>query len=267
MLKLLFVETAHQLRLFARRPAAMFFVILMPVLLLVIFTEIFGNEEIAGQGITTAQLHTPTLAVFGAVIGAYTYFAIATATARDLGVLKRIRGTPLPPMIDIAARIAAAGLIAIVAAAVVMACGMLLYSVMPLPEKLPAAILSLIVGILCFAALGLAVAALCRTAETAQAVANATILPVAFISDVFVRPGGPIPPWIDRIADVFPLKHLSLAFSDGFRPLLNGNGFAFAGVGMTYAVGQHLLVIGLWGLGGAIVAYASFRWRAAGDRQ
>ncbi len=65
MLKLLVFETVHQLRLFARRPAAVFFVIVMPVLLLVIFTEIFGNEEIVGQGITTAQLHTPTLAVFG----------------------------------------------------------------------------------------------------------------------------------------------------------------------------------------------------------
>lgn len=106
----------------------------------------------------------------------------------------------------------------------------------------------------------MAVAALCRTAETAQTVANATILPVAFISDVFVRPEGRIPPWIDRIADLFPLKHLSRAFADGFKPLLSGNGFAFAGDEMTYAIGQHLLVMGLWGLGGAVVAFAFFRW-------
>src|SRR5262245_2942906 len=139
MLTFLFFATVHQLRLFARRPAAMFFVMVMPILLLVIFTEIFGNEEIAGQGITTAQLHTPTLAVFAAVMGAYTYLAIATATARDRGVLKRLRSTPLPPRIDIVARIAAAGLIAIAAAAGVMACGMLLYSVPLQPEKLPAA--------------------------------------------------------------------------------------------------------------------------------
>src|SRR5262245_19092787 len=111
-------------------------------------------------------------------MAAYTYLAIATATARDLGVLKRLRSTPLPPAIDIAARIAAAGLLAIAAAATVMACGMLLYSVVLQPEKLPAAFLSLIVGLLCFAALGMAVAALCRTAEMAQAVAIATILPV-----------------------------------------------------------------------------------------
>ena len=69
MLKLLFFETVRQLKLFVRRPAAMFFVVVLPALLLVIFTELFGNEEIAGLGITTAQLHTPTLAVFGAVMG------------------------------------------------------------------------------------------------------------------------------------------------------------------------------------------------------
>ncbi|MET0482670.1 MAG: ABC transporter permease [Aestuariivirgaceae bacterium] len=265
MLKRLLFATVHQLRLFLRRPAAMFFVIVMPVLLLVIFTAIFGNAEMAGQGITTAQLYTPTLAVFGAVLAAYTYLAIATATARDQGVLKRLRGTPLPPWIDIAGRIAAAGLIAIAAVVAVMACGMLLYSVKLLPEKLPAAILSLLVGISCFAALGMAVAALCRTAATAQAVANATILPVAFISDVFVRPDGRILPWIDRIADIFPLKHLSRAFSDGFKPLLAGNGFAFAGDATTYAIGQHLLVMALWGLGGAVIAFAFFRWETQRD--
>jgi ABC-2 type transport system permease protein len=260
MLKLLFFETMHQLKLFARRPAAVFFVILMPLVLLVVFTEIFGNREIAGQGVTTAQFYTPTMAVFGAVMAAYAYLAIATATARDRGILKRIRGTPLPAMTDLAARIMAAGLIAIAAAAAVMACGMLLYSVMPLPQKLPAVLLSLVVGTLCFAALGMAVAGFCRTGDTAQAVSMATILPVAFISDVFVRPEGEIPPWIDRLADLFPLKHFALAFSDGFKPLLGGNGFAFAGDQTTYAIGQHLLVLGLWGLGGALIALPFFRW-------
>jgi ABC-2 type transport system permease protein len=263
MLRLLLFETMHQLKLFARRPAAVFFVILMPPVLLVVFTEIFGNQEITGEGVTTAQFYTPTLAVFGAVMGAYAYLAIATAIARDRGVLKRIRGTPLPAMIDIAARITAAGLIAVAAAAAVMACGMLLYSIVPLPQKLPAALLSLVVGILCFAALGMAVAGICRTGETAQAVSMATILPVAFISDVFVRPAGQIPHWIDRLADAFPLKHLSRAFSDGFKPLLDGNGFAFSGEGTTYAIGEHLLVMSLWGLAGAVVAFALFRWEGS----
>jgi hypothetical protein len=59
---------------------------------------------------------------------------------------------------------------------------------------------------------------------------------------------------------MFPLKHLSRAFSDGFKPQLVGKGFAFAGDAMTYAIGQHLLVMGLWGLAGAVVAYRFFRW-------
>ena len=86
MVSLLLHETAHQLKLFSRRPAAVFFVILMPLILLVpSFTEIFGNEEIVGQGIhPTAQFYTPTLAVFGAVMGSYTYLAIATATTAIL---------------------------------------------------------------------------------------------------------------------------------------------------------------------------------------
>jgi ABC-2 type transport system permease protein len=106
----------------------------------------------------------------------------------------------------------------------------------------------------------MALAAVCRSSETAQAVSNATILPVAFISDVFVRPEANIPPWIDRLADFFPLKHFSLAFSDGFKPLLDGNGFAFSGDEVTYAIGWHLLVMAIWGIAATLVAVRFFRW-------
>jgi len=61
---MLLLETLHQLRLFSRRPAAVFFVTVLPVLLLVIFTEIFGNDPLPGQTVTTAQFYTPALAVF-----------------------------------------------------------------------------------------------------------------------------------------------------------------------------------------------------------
>lgn len=260
MIALLAGETGHQLKLFLRRPAAVFFVVFMPIVLLVLFTEIFGNEEIPGEGFTTAQFYAPSLAVFGAVMACYTYLSIATASARDLGILKRLRGTPLPPAVYMAARIAAVSVIGMITAALVIAVGMALYGVQLLPDKLPAVLLALVAGTLCFAALGMALTGLCRNNETVQAVSNATLLPVAFISDVFVRPTLEPPAWISALADLFPLKHFALAFADGFKPLLDGGGFAFRGDDVTYGIGWHLTVMLLWGAAGAIVAVRTFRW-------
>jgi ABC-2 type transport system permease protein len=141
-----------------------------------------------------------------------------------------------------------------------MAVGMVLYSVQILPDKLPAALISLVVGTLCFAALGMALTGLCRNSETVQAVSNATLLPIAFISDVFVRPSQELPAWISTLADLFPLKHFALAFADGFKPLLDGNGFAFTGDEASYAIGWHVTVMLMWGIAGALIAVKLFRW-------
>ena len=260
MIALLYGETGHQLKLFWRRPAAVFFVVFMPIVLLVLFTEIFGNEEIPGEGFTTAQFYAPSLAVFGAVMACYTYLSIATASARDLGILKRLRGTPLPPAVYIAARVAAVSVIGVITAALVIAVGVILYGVQLLPDKLPAVLLALVVGALCFAALGMALTGLCRDSETVQAVSNATLLPIAFISDVFVRPSQELPAWISSLADLLPLKHFALAFADGFKPLLDGDGFAYWGDDVTYGIGWHLTVMALWGAVAALVAVRTFRW-------
>ena len=58
-------EAIHQLRLFSRRPAAVFFVVAMPLVLLIVLTQLFGNEKIQGLGLNTAQFYTPALSVFG----------------------------------------------------------------------------------------------------------------------------------------------------------------------------------------------------------
>ena len=66
---------------------------------------------------------------------------------------------------------------------------------------------------------------------------------------------------MDRPAGrIFPLKHFSLAFANGFKPLLDGSGFAFRGDDVTYAIGAHLLVMAVWGIVGAVIALYFFRW-------
>lgn len=261
---LLVHETLHQLRLFARRPAAVFFVSVLPVVLLVIFTEIFGNDPIPGQGITTAQFYTPALAVFGVVTACYTYLAVATATARDTGVLKRVRGTPLPPAVYISARVVAVSLVAIVSTLIVVAIGVAFYEVELIGRSAAASLLLVIVGSACFAALGMLVTALCKNSDTVIAVTNATLLPLAFVSEIFIRPTRELPSWMTWIADLLPLKHFSDALQDTFKPSLEGSGFAWSGDDGTLAILPELAILLAWGIVAAALASVLFKWDPKG---
>ncbi|MGI9480737.1 MAG: ABC transporter permease [Hyphomicrobiales bacterium] len=258
-------QTLHQLRLFSRRADALFFVIVMPLIMFFVFTILFGNEIIPGTQITTAQFYAPALAVFGAVQACYAYLAISTATARDRGVLKRIRGTPLPPAVYVFARILAVTVIAIISVVVVMSVGVGFFGVAVFPEKLPMAAICLVIGSICFAALGMMVCALSRTSETTQAVVSATLLPLAFISDVFIRPFREIPQWVTLIADLFPLKHFSVAFGHAFRSDKVGSGFLWTGGEETYAALPDLAIMLIWGIIGATVATYMFKWDPKGE--
>ncbi len=262
---LLMKQTLHQLKLFLRRPAAIFFVVAMPLIMFLVFVVLFGNEIIPETEITTAQFYAPALAVFGAVMACYTYLAISTATSRDQGVLKRIRGTPLSPGIYIWARILAVTVIAITSVIVVMVAGNVFFGVAYYPEKLPMALLSLFLGCLSFAGLGMMVCAICKTSDTVQAVTSATVLPLAFLSDVFIRPFRDIPVWVTWVADTFPLKHFSLAFGHAFRSDMAGNGFVWSGNEETYVALPRLAIMLAWGIGAAIVAAKMFKWDPKGE--
>lgn len=265
MITMLYWQSLLQLRLFLRRPAAMVFVIAMPLIMFIVFTVLFGNELIPGTSVTTAQFYAPALAVFGAVQACYTYLAISTATARDQGVLKRIRGTPLPPIVYITARILAVSIVAMISVFVVMAVGALFFGVTLYPEKLPMALTSLLVGCMSFAALGMLVCALAKNAETTQAVVSATLLPLAFISDVFIRPFREIPHWVTLLADIFPLKHFSIAFGHAFRADKAGTGLSLTGGEEIYVALPHIGVMIIWGLVAAIIAANMFKWDPQGE--
>lgn len=253
-------QILFQLVLFSRRPVALFFVIAMPVIMLGLLTQLLGNDPIPGQSITTAQFYTPSLAVFGVVSACYTYLAISTATSRDQGILKRIRGTPLPPAVYISARIVSVTVIALAAALLVVACGVAFLEVDIQWDKAAAGFIVVLVGGVCFAAMGLMVVALCGSSETVQAAVNATLLPLAFLSEIFIRPGRELPAWMEWTGDIFPLKHFSVAFGEAFKPSLEGYGFAWNTSDDVFSILPELLVMGAWGGISALIAVWFFKW-------
>jgi len=253
---LVWEQFRYQNKVFWRTPIAAFFTIVFPLMLLVLFTAIFGNDVIEGMGITTAQFFTPGLAVFAAVSATYTNLAIGTAIARDNGILKRIRGTPIPPWAYIAGRVASGVYLAFIAMALMMTVGIVFYGVQLIPRTIPAALLTFVVGVGCFAALGMLVAAISPNGDAAPAITNATLLPVAFISNIFFPIQDP-PRWMEIAGSFFPLKAFAEAFRDAFDPTLSGAQFHWPQIGY----------LALWGVVAATLATRFFRWEpSAGSR-
>ena len=236
---------------FVRNPASLFFTLVFPLMFLVIFTVIFGNGHIAvgpGKTVRVATFYVPAIGAFSVVNACYTNIAVGLTFLRDSGVLKRIHGSPLPVWIFMAARIAHSVVIAIVLVVICAAFGAAFYGADLPSSTVPAFALTLIVGAAAFSALGVAVTAVIPNADAAPAIVNGTILPLLFISNVFIpleNPSG----WVDVVGKIFPLRH--------FADAMIGSFFQLSGSGLHT---NDLLVIGAWGVAGVVAAVRFFDW-------
>lgn len=236
---------------FIRNPASLFFTLVFPLMFLVIFTVLFGNGHVPvgpGKTVRVATFYVPAIAAFSVINACYTNIAMGLSFQRDSGVLKRIHGSPLPVGSYIAARIAHAVVIAIILVAVCAAFGAAFYGATLPQSTLPAFVLTLLVGATAFSALGVGFTAVIPNSDAAPAVVNATILPLLFISDIFIPLVNP-PAWVDFVGKVFPIRHFADAMLNSY--------FQLTGSGLEV---DDLLVIGAWGLAGVIVAVRFFDW-------
>ena len=249
-------QIRYQNRIFWRTPIAAFFTLVFPLMFLIVFGLVFGSEEIEETGLTVAQFYAPALAVFGAVSATYTNLAIGTAIARDEGILKRVRGTPLPPWCYIAGRVGSAIYTGAMAVGIMLVAGVVFYGLKIYGESVVSLVVTFLVGVATFAVLGLLVSALAPTGDSAPAIANATLLPLAFFSDIFIVSGPSTPAWITRFADVFPLRHFATAFVDGFEPFYVAEKAGW----IDHIHWADLGVMLLWLAGGALLTLRYFTW-------
>lgn len=249
-------QTRHQLLTFWRTPEALFFTLAFPVIILVLFNALFGDSDIdTDEGSwSVRQFYTGGLAAYTAVSATFTNLANMVPIRRDEGVLKRWRGTPLPTWVYISGFVASSVVIAFVGVVLMLALGVVAYDLDVEAAKLPAAAVTFLVGVTAFAALGMAVAAVIPSAASASAIANVIILPLAFVSNVFIVTDD-APDWIGIVGDIFPLKPFVESFQDCFNPLVDPPAFSWA----------NLAYVLVWGAVGAFVAVRRFRWEPHGS--
>lgn len=244
-------QILYENRAFWRNPPAAFFTFAFPLIFLVIFNLLFGNETIRVPGGETSAstFFVPAIATFAIVNATFSNLATAVSFARDQGLLKRYRGTPLPGWSYLTGRIAHAIVVTVLLVAIVTAFGALFYGVDVPTNTLPAVLVALAVGGFAFCSLGLAMTAAVPNADAAPAVVNAVILPLLFISDVFIQTDQ-APEWVNALGSVFPVKHLSEALQTAFNPFHTGAGFEWG----------HIGIVAAWGVAGLILAFRFFSW-------
>jgi ABC-2 type transport system permease protein len=226
-------------KLFWRNPSAAFFNFLLPLLLLFLVATAFSTDD------KELEVLIPGIAGMGVLATTFTSLAFNLTLLRDEGVLKRIRGTPIPAGAYLAGLIGSAALNAFLQVLAVVVIGNLVYGV-EWPQEPVTLVLFTALGVVCFAALGVAFAHVIPNEDAAPAYTNAVFLPLIFISGVFYD-AKDLPEALKAVAEIFPLKHLI----DGLSVGITGGGADAA----TAAA-----VVGGWAIAGIVLAARYFRW-------
>ena len=234
---------------FWRNPASAFFTFAFPLMFLVIFTSLLskGTVHLGSRSIRLSTYYVAAMASFAVISACYTNIAMTVTFQRDAGILKRIDGTPLPSGVYFAARVIHALLVAVLLVAITAAFGRSAYQAsIPSGLTLVRFLVVLVVGAGSFCALGFAVTTVIPNADAAPAIVNATILPLLFISGIFIPFGNNAPNWIVWVARIFPVRHFAVGMQAGFL----GTSFDWTDVGIVAA----------WGAAGLLIATRRFSW-------
>jgi ABC-2 type transport system permease protein len=232
-------------RMFWRNPTAAFFGFLLPLLLLAMFGALFSDQ----QDLNVIVPGIAGMSVMAATFVSLTYYMVFL---RERGILKRLRGTPLPSSAYLAGIAASAVANTALQVGVVIVAGRLFFGI-PWPGDWFSLLVFLAVGVVCFASLGVALSHAIPNSESAPAYVNAVFLPMILLAGVFYDDED-APAFLRDIAEVMPLKHLIDGMSGA---MVHGEG-----------VGDHLVALValvLWAAVGILLAVRGFSWEARRD--
>jgi len=248
-LRLTAVQLRYVNKAFWRNPASVFFTFAFPLMFLVIFTALLGHDtvRIGARTVDTSTYYVASMACFAAITACFNNIATTISFQRENGVLKRTNGSPLPAASFLGARILHAMFVAVLLVVLTAAFGHAFYHAsLPTGETLLRFAVTVLVGSAAFCALGLALTGVIPNADAAPAVVNAVILPLEFLSGIFIAFGDNTPSWILWVARVFPVRHFAVGMQAGFL----GTAFNWTDV----------LIVAAWGAAGLLLAVRFFTW-------
>ncbi|MHB1710487.1 MAG: ABC transporter permease [Acidimicrobiales bacterium] len=239
-------QVIYEQKTYWRNPMAAVFTFMFPVVFLLVVGTSAGGGKIPDSSLRHNQYLVVAMVVFGLISACFTNLAVTLCVRRDSGVLKRMRGTPISIASYIGGVVGSVVINVVLITVLVVAIGMVGYN-LHFPYHLAAALVTLLVGVLTFSALGLAITVIVPNGEAAPAVVNGIYFPVVFISGVFY----PISnrSVLSEIATYFPVRHLVRALVGAFE---NGPGSGLQA--------RDILVMLVWAVLGLAFALRKFRW-------
>lgn len=242
-------QVGYANKIFWRNAASVVFTFALPLIFLVVFTSLLGNHTIpiGPVEVKLSTYYVASMGAFAIMAATYVNLAIGVAIQRERLVLKRFRSTPLPSWAFLGSRVIHGTLVGVALLVITAVFGRLAYGArIPTGVTLGEVVVDVLVGSFAFSALGLAATVIVPNADAAAPVINGTILPIQFLSGVFIAFSNTTPSWIVWIGRIFPVRHFVLGLQAGFV----GTPFAWSDV----------LVVAVWGVAGLLFAVRFFRW-------
>ena len=254
-IKLGLLRGGLEIKQFLRQRESVVFTLAFPVILLFIFGSVFKNK--IAPGVTFSQYFVAGMVASGLVNTGFQQLAISIPMSRDLGTLKRLRGTPLSPISYFI------GKAIVVTAAMLFQVTLLLgFGALSFGLHLPTSaalwlrfIWLIVLGSACSTVLGIAFSSIPKSGRGASATVSPIVIILQFISGVFFV-FSDLPKWMQDIAAIFPLKWLT----QGMRSVFLPDSFAMKEPGHSWEIGKIALILVIWLIIGTILSVRSFKW-------
>jgi ABC-2 type transport system permease protein len=242
-------QVRYEQKSYWRNPASAFFTFAFPLVFFFILVGVAGGQhdtEVLGRGVKLSQYYTPSVLAYAVMSACFLNIALSMVRQREFGVLKRMRGTPLPSWALIGGVIGNAIIVTTMLAALCVTFAVVVYGVsLPVSHLLPL-IVTIALAALVFCALGIAVSSLIPNMDSGPAIVNLPYFVVVFISGTYF----PINGTMAKIAAYLPLRPFIVAMYKAFDPFTTGSAWA------PHQLGS----LALWGVGSTFFAVRNFRW-------
>jgi len=250
-----------ELKQFFRQRDQVVFTFAFPVVFLFLFASIF-KDDVRGAGVTASQLYVPAMMAAGIMSTSFQSLGISIAIERDEKVLRRLRGTPMPPAAYFLGKIWLVLVTGLMETAILLLVGTGFYGV-----DLPSSATKwldfgwiFVLGLTACALLGIAVSSVPKSGKSATSVVVLPFLVLQFISGVYISIDT-IPDWMLNIGALFPLKWMCQGLRGVFLPS-SAQVLEQAG---SWEFGKVALVLGAWCVGGLVLCLLTFRWKNRRD--
>ena len=265
---LVWSRVVTETRIFFRERDSLIFVFFFPLMFLLLFAALLGGQNItpedspAGAVLTFKQYFLPGMIASGFAFTGFQNLAIAIPVERDQGILKRLRGTPLPASAYFLGKV---GQVLVISTAQIIMMLVVARYVLGIPMPTEASkwvtlVWVFFLGLAMCTVLGIAMSSVPRTGKSASAVVVPIVLVLQFVSGVYFN-FSTIPSWMQQVAEFFPLKWMAQSLRSVFLPEF----MEHAEPRQSWELGTSALVMGAWLVVGLFLALKTFRWQARKD--